>query len=433
MRDTIPDPPDMASVSQNMLDEAIKKHAMFLRGENGGGRCVFQYRNLSHLDFRHADFSQADFAGCLMMDANLTGGKFSSTNFFGCDMRNSDFSDANLTRADLRGAYMAGANLTRAILKDADMREGKIMKRDQKGILTDRRRSGGTGSHTVLTGAKLSDTNMSGVQAIAADFTDADLSGVTMTNANFRGVSFEGANLADSDMTGADLTMASMRGSIIAGTIMDNTEKQGIDIRGVISERDMGSNLKTLEKSLPELLEEHTLWVSTAGRRGCHLDLSGYDLRGVKDLRTFPLTAIRAVSANFLNQDLRHAEMQSAIFDRSDFRDCDLSNADLRGSSFKYAQMARANLSGVILCGLQFNNSDGSKRIQRADLSGANFRYGNFTGADLRDCNLTGVDFSHAVLRGCDLRRTDLNGAIFRGAILDDAKFDEGLADSILM
>ena len=95
MRDSIPDPPEMASVNQHTLDEAIKKHAMFLRGETGGGRCVFQYRNLSHLDFRHADFSQADFAGCLMMNANLTGGKFASTNFFGCDLRNSDFSNAS--------------------------------------------------------------------------------------------------------------------------------------------------------------------------------------------------------------------------------------------------------------------------------------------------------------------------------------------------
>jgi uncharacterized protein YjbI with pentapeptide repeats len=63
-------------------------------------------------------------------------------------------------------------------------------------------------------------------------------------------------------------------------------------------------------------------------------------------LRTFPLTAIHAVGTNFLNQDLRHAELQSATFDRSDFRDCNLEKSDMRGSTFKYAQLTRANLSG---------------------------------------------------------------------------------------
>lgn len=81
MRDHVPDPTDLPSVSQETLDEAIKKHAMYLRGEQGGARCVIQYRNLSHLDFRGADFSQADFAGCLIIHASLSACKFSGASF----------------------------------------------------------------------------------------------------------------------------------------------------------------------------------------------------------------------------------------------------------------------------------------------------------------------------------------------------------------
>src|SRR5690606_8831094 len=123
-------------------------------------------------------------------------------------------------------------------------------------------------------------------------------------------------------------------------------------------------------KTLPELLEEHTIWVSTVGRRGRQLDLGGYDMRDVLDLRRFPLTAIKAIGANFLNQDLRTAEIQSATLDKSDFRDCRMIEADLRGSSFKYANFTRADLTGAQLCPLQFDNADGSRRLQRVDLSG---------------------------------------------------------------
>jgi uncharacterized protein YjbI with pentapeptide repeats len=191
---------------------------------------------------------------------------------------------------------------------------------------------------TIFTGAKLTSTNMAGAQATAADFTDADLSGVNLTDANLGGASFEGANLTDADLTGSNLSHANMRSSIITGTLMARTERTGLDLSGSVTERDMGSKLENLGKTLPELLEEHTLWVATAGRSGRQLDLSGYDLRDVLDLKKFPLTAIHCVGGNFLNQDLRGAEMQSGVFDRSDFRDCKMVEADLRGSSFKYAK-----------------------------------------------------------------------------------------------
>jgi uncharacterized protein YjbI with pentapeptide repeats len=200
---------------------------------------------------------------------------------------------------------------------------------------------------------------------------------------------------------------------------------------GAITERDMGSKLENLGKSLPELLEQHTLWVATAGQRGRQLDLSGYDLRDVVDLRKFPLTAIHANGANFLNQDLRSAELQSAVFDHADFRDCNMQDADLRGSSFKYAQMARANLSYAKLCPLLFER-DGKQsqaRLQRTDMSGANFRYASILHADLRDCILMGVDLSFAIIRDCDLRRADFTGAILHGLVLENVKMDDAIID----
>lgn len=429
MREHVPDPGDLPVLTQEALNEAIKRHGFFLRGQKGGARAVIQYHNLANLDFGGCDLSLGDFAGSILVNANLSHGIFAGANFFACDLRNSDLKDADLSRTDLRGAYIAGANLTGANLEAADLREGKIMKRGEQGVLVDRKRAAGTGAKTVLTGAKLSNTNMAGVQAQSADFTDADLSGVMLTGANLSGVNFEGANLADSDMSRTDLSYANMRDTIIAGAMMDNTEQTGLAMSNVITDLDMGDKLENLGKSLAQLLEEHTVWVSTAGRKGRQLDLSGYDLHDVIDLRSYPLTAIRAVGANFLNQDLQRAAMQSALFDRCDFRDCLMNEADLRGSSLKYAEMARVTLAGALLCPLQFDNSDGSKRLQRVDLSGANLRYADLYEADFRDCIMMGVDLSGANLRGADLRRADLTGALLKGAILDDAKLEDAIID----
>lgn len=429
MRNHIPDPAELPSISQEALDDALRKHVMFLRGQPGGVRAIFQYSNLSHLDFKGGDLTQADFAGSALVNANLASGNFMAANFFACDLRNADLRDANLSRADLRGAYIAGANLAKANLEGADMREGKIMKRGQHGVLEDRKRSAGVGAKTILTGAKLTETNMTGVQAQSADFTDADLSSVVMKDANMSGVNFTGANLADSDLSHVDLSYARMKDTIIAGAFLNTAEKMGLEMDDVVTERDMGDKLENLGKTLSELLDEHTIWVSTAGRKGRQLDLSGYDLRTVINLKSYPLTAIRAVGANFLSQNLRGASLQSAVFDKADFRDCILDHADMRGSTFKYAEMARVSLRGAMLCPLQFERADGSKRLQRVDLSGANMRYADFTGADLRDCIMMGIDLSNANLRDADLRRTDLTGALLKGANFAGARLEDSIVD----
>ena len=166
-----------------------------------------------------------------------------------------------------------------------------------------------------------------------------------------------------------------------------------------------------------------------AGKSGRQLDLGGYDLRFVLDLKLFPFTAIKATGANFLKQDLRGAELQSGVFDKADFRDCQMQGADLRGSSFKYARLARVNLEGARLCPLQFEQRGKDKRLQHVNMSGADLRYAHLSGADLRSCILMGADLSHAIIRGCDLRKADLSGAILRGATLIDCRMEDTVID----
>lgn len=425
----IPDPSELPFLSQGRLNDMIEKHARFLRGESGGARAVLQYYNLSGLNFRRQNLAQADFTASSLAGCDLSDGVFTSANFFACDLRNTNFFRADLSRCDLRGAYLAGANLERANLFDADMREGKIMLQGEDGTLTDRKRSAGVGAKTIFKGAKLGGTNMDKIQAHAADFSDADLSGVSLVQANLSGVNFEGANLSDTNMTETDLTDVNMQGSIISGMVIFHAERHGLDLSGAVTERQMGKKLAHLGRTLPELLEEHKLWVSSAGKRGRQLDLSGYDMRDVIDLKSYPLTAIKAREANFLRQNLSDAKLQSANFERADFRDCLLRDADLRGSSFKYAQMARADLNGAMLNPLVFKNNDGSERLSRTDMSGASLIYARLSDCDLRDAIFMGADLTGAVIRDADLRRANFTGAILAGAVFENVKLDGAIID----
>ncbi len=405
----------LEKITQAQLNGIIEKHAIFLKGVRGGARAVLKFKDLSDLDFKGCDLSQADLTGSLLVGANLSRGIFRSVIFFACDLRNANLEGADCSRADFRGAYVAGANLINANLKSADLREGTIMERDEDGVLAEKARPGIAGKthRTVFTGAKLTDTNMADVQAINADFSDADLSGVIMSDGDFSHVSFRGANLSDADLTGSTIVNANMKSSVMAGALLGHTEAAGANIHEALSEHAMGEKIETLQKDLPDLLKDHSEWVESAGKSGKRLDLSGIDLRHISRLKSYSLTAIKAVGANFLNQDVSGIEMQSAVLDRADFRDCRLAHADLRGSSFKSAVLTRANLSGANLSPLNFTNEDGKPWQQRVNLSGANLRY-----ADLRNVNL-----SHAVLTDADLSFADLTGANLDGADTAGAVF----------
>ncbi len=425
----IPDPNELQRISQEELNEIIAKHAMYLRGQSGGARAIIQFRDISQANLRAVDLSQADFTGSMFIETDLSNSVFVGASFFACDLRNANLFEANLSRADLRGAYIAGADLTRANLNEADLRTGKIMKRAENGSIEDRKYSGSKGPVTVLAGANMLETNMVKVNASEADFTDANLCGANLTQADIQSACFESANLTDGDLSGANLSKTSFKSSIIAGTLMAESGYRDMDLSGARYERDMGDKLESLGKSLPELLKDHTKWVASKGETGIQLDLSDYDMRDVLDLKKIPLTAIRCIGGNFLHQDLRRAELQSAQFDKSDFSDCNMWEADLRGSSFKYARFCRANLKGAMLCPLEFQNPDGTTRLQRADMSGANLRYVNFTDADLRHVIFMGVDLTSAVIRNCDMRGADLTGAILQGAILENVNLEGAIID----
>lgn len=426
----------MAHLSQDELDRIVYLHGLYIQGKNGGARAQIKFRNLSGLDLSGKDLSHADFTGSCFIGADLSKGNFTSATFFACDLRRANLENAIFIRADFRGAFVAGANLTGADLKSADLREGKIMEKNAEGWLQDRlrrdRNSDAAVARTVFAGARMLSTNMSAVRAMHADFSDADMSNVQIQGADFRDVNLEGANLSFSDLSGSDLRGANLRNSILENTNLSSVEKTDANFEGVVTEQPAGKEITEMDLPIEELLYRHKKWIETAGAEGQRLDLSGYDMREYKELKNHALTAMKAIGANFLNQDFSGIEVQSAVFDESDFRDCSFVRSDIRGTSFKGARLSRCDFSGANLSPLLFHNPDGTTRIIPVNMNGATLRYSVLKNAKLAGIRLKGADLSFADFSGCDLRKADLSdakltGAIFAGANLEGTLMDTGL------
>ena len=79
----------MRTITQEELNEILKKHLKFIRNKEGGER---------------ADFSNANLSGADLWNANLRNANLSGADLSGADLWNANLRNANLSGADLSGA-----------------------------------------------------------------------------------------------------------------------------------------------------------------------------------------------------------------------------------------------------------------------------------------------------------------------------------------
>lgn len=82
-------------MTEQRLNEILKKHTKWLNGEPGGERANFQGENLQGVNFQGVDLREANFRG-----ANLRG-----ANFFIANLQGASFQGAILYRAELWEAH----------------------------------------------------------------------------------------------------------------------------------------------------------------------------------------------------------------------------------------------------------------------------------------------------------------------------------------
>ena len=153
------------------LKEILKKHKLWLRGEEGGERADLSYTDLNDVDLKGADLRYANLRCVDLRYANLRYANLSDT-----DLRKAGLSDTDLINAGLRDANLRNANLRCANLRNVNLRN------------TD-----------------LRNTDLRCVNLNDADLRGADLRDTRLINANLSGADLRDVNLRDADLRGTDL------------------------------------------------------------------------------------------------------------------------------------------------------------------------------------------------------------------------------------
>ena len=165
------------------LKEILKKHEMWLNGNEGGERANLINADLSGVNLRGVNLSEADLRGVNLIKANLRG----------TDLTGANLTGANLIRADLRGVDLIRADLRRADLRDASLKYANLRCINLR--------------YADLRGANLSDTNLMDADLGNADLRRVDLRDTDLRCANLIGVDLREASLNNADLSGVITNM----------------------------------------------------------------------------------------------------------------------------------------------------------------------------------------------------------------------------------
>ncbi|MDB4532536.1 pentapeptide repeat-containing protein, partial [bacterium] len=211
------------------------------------GYLVGPNADLSGADLSNADLSNAYLYGVDLSNANLSGADLS-----GADISNVDLSDANLSNANLSGADLYGVDLSNADLSGANLSGvaawgitgtpvalpdgfqiiiGNPITWDDGFQIIEEINSLLVGPNADLSGAYLSNVDLSGINLSGASLYRANLS-----DANLSGANLSGANLSNAVLYGADLSGSNLSDAkLISVETSDATAFNGANLVNAIS------------------------------------------------------------------------------------------------------------------------------------------------------------------------------------------------------
>jgi len=98
-------------ITPDELKEYLRKHKLWVCGEDGGERADLSCADLRNVDLSCANLSYADLRGADLRGAKLSCANLSYADLRGADLRNADLRNADLRDVDLRGADLSYADL----------------------------------------------------------------------------------------------------------------------------------------------------------------------------------------------------------------------------------------------------------------------------------------------------------------------------------
>ena len=261
-----------------------------------------------------------------------------------------------------------------------------------------------------LVGANLERSKLSGILAVRADFTDAVLKDAKLVRANLKQASFAGANLAGADLSGADLSGADLTDSVLIGATIYLCNTTNARMEGALT--DLSSGIDVTELPWAQMIADHAQWCETSGARGQPSVFDGADLRALKSVKGFNLTALSAKGAVLYGLDMEGVQLQGAHLEGADLRACNLRRADLRGARLMGAKLSGSDLREAQLGPLMIS----AERVMPSDLTRAIAKGSDFSDADLRHAVMVLSDLNRSNFTGANLKHADLTGAHRVGA-----------------
>lgn len=181
-------------------------------------------------NFSESDLNRADLGLSFAMNADFSYTSMIAANLYFLDLENANLQEAHLQFANMEGICLSHARLDGANLQHADLKVyhhlisqtvlycGQYL--TSSGILDNRP----TPIPANLSGAVLTNANLTGAYLNGADLADANLSGANLTGANLSGADLTDANLSGANLTGANLSGADLTFVDLAGANLSHVK-----------------------------------------------------------------------------------------------------------------------------------------------------------------------------------------------------------------
>ncbi|MDR5616752.1 pentapeptide repeat-containing protein [Arsenophonus sp.] len=253
-----------------------------------------------------------------------------------------------------------------------------------------------------LSGANLSDMNLSFLFNGKTNLSLANLSGANLEKATLQKVNLKDANLLQANLIGAK-----MDGSNLANAKLKGVKMMDADLTKAIL-----TGAKMMEADLTKAI--------LTGAKMTGADLTKAKLINV-NLAQAHLADVRLVEANLKGANLNIANLNNANLSQANLVGVKMDDSDLVGANLievdlTGANLTRAKLGNTILIDANLTNANlMNANLAHADLTEVDLTGANLTGADLIGANLSEVDFSNAILK-----ELNINAANFSDAILNN-------------
>jgi uncharacterized protein YjbI with pentapeptide repeats len=246
-----------------------------------------------------------------------------------------------------------------------------------------------------LGSARLSGTDLTGIDLSGANLSDADLSEATLMGADLRETSldesnFNSADLSDTNLVGVDFSNVYLNGVDFSGADLSGANFSGLILfNGKINFNK--ANLSGADLSETFLGESN---FSKANLNGANLKVAGLPRANFTKAN---LNKAKLYNANLSEAILSQANLSHADFELANLSGAILIRANLSHANFDSADLTRANLNKAICLSTCLINAD----LSNSDLSEANFSNADFTHADLGRSKLLGTNLTGAILTNC--------------------------------